>query len=292
MGIAITMLIKRTITTLVLAVIGIPLIILGGPYYSVLITFFLAVAAWEYGHMFDKAGSRIPGPLLIGCVVLIAVARELLMDPAVAALNIKFPSDLAAAALTLSVFAAMTWHLIDYEKGRDHAATDFAVTTAGIVYMGWIGSYLIDLRNMPGGMWWLVIVLPTIWITDMGAYFVGSRHGKHPLSRRISPKKSWEGYAGGVLFGTLAAAGLTILWQSFKFTGPAIAWWQGAALGAALSALSILGDLGESMFKRQAGVKDASNFFPGHGGVMDRIDSWLWGAALGYFFIIWFLPPR
>ena len=283
------MLIKRAYTTFALAAIGIPLIILGGPYYSALITLFLAVAAWEYGRMFNKAGSKVPGPFLIGCVVLIAVVRELLLDPAAATLRINFPADLAAAALTLSVFAAMTWHLIDYEKGRDHAASDFAVTTAGIVYIGWIGSYLIDLRNMPGGLWWLVIVLPTIWLTDMGAYFVGSRLGKHPLSRRISPKKSWEGYVGGVLFGTLTAAGLTILWQSFHFTGPAIPWWQGAALGAALAALSILGDLGESMFKRQAGVKDASNFFPGHGGVLDRIDSWIWGAALGYFFIHWFL---
>ena len=282
------MLIKRTITTLILAVIGIPVIVLGGPYYFSLITFFLAVAAWEYGRMFTKAGYKVPGPLLVGCVVLIAVVRELIMDPAAAVLSLKFPSELAAAALTFSVFAAMTWHLFDYEKGRDRAASDFAVTTAGIVYMGWIGSYLIDLRNMPGGLWWLMIVLPTIWVTDMGAYFVGSRFGKHALSRRISPKKSWEGYGGGVLFGTLTAAGLTILWQSFSFKGPAIAWWQGAALGAGLSALSILGDLGESMFKRQAGVKDASNFFPGHGGVLDRIDSWLWGAALGYFFIIWF----
>jgi len=269
------MLIKRTITALLLAVIGIPVIILGGPYYSALITFFLAVAAWEYGRMFTKAGYKVPGGLLIGCVVLIAVVRELLMDP-------------AAAALTFSVFAAMTWHLFDYEKGRDRAASDFAVTTTGILYMGWIGSYLIDLRNMPGGLWWLVIVLPTIWLTDIGAYFVGSRLGKHPLSRRISPNKTWEGYCGGVIAGTLTAAGLTILWQSFGLKGPAITWWQGAVLGGALSALSILGDLGESMFKREAGVKDASNFFPGHGGVLDRIDSWLWGAALGYFFIIWF----
>jgi phosphatidate cytidylyltransferase len=145
---------------------------------------------------------------------------------------------------------------------------------------------MIDLRNMPGGLWWLSIVFPIIWMTDVAAYFVGSRFGKHPLSRRISPKKSWEGYWGGVFFGTLISAVLVILWHSLG--GPAVAWWQGAILGVALSALSILGDLGESMFKRQAGVKDASNFFPGHGGVLDRIDSWIWGAALGYFFIIWF----
>jgi phosphatidate cytidylyltransferase len=268
------MLIKRVITTLVLAAVGIPAIILGHVYYFVLMTFFLGVAAWEYGRLFGETDCKVSEPLLIGCVVLIAAVRT-------------FFSGLAAGALTLSILAAMTWHLIDYEKGRNRAASDFAVTVAGIVYMGWIGAYLIDLRNMPGGLWWSLIVLPVIWITDMGAYFVGSRFGKHFLSPRLSPKKTWEGYWAGVVSGTLSAVGLVILWHSFG--GPAVTWWEGAALGAALSILSTLGDLGESMFKRQAGVKDASNFFPGHGGVLDRFDSWLWAGALGYLFIIWFL---
>jgi phosphatidate cytidylyltransferase len=269
------MLIKRVITAFGLAIVGIPAMYFGGFYYFAVITFLLGVAAWEYGHMFAKTDNKVAEPLLIGCVVLIAGARYF------------FPAQ-SIAVLTFSILAAMTWHLLAYEEGRDHAASDFAVTIAGIVYIGWIGAYLLDLRDIPGGIWWLAIVLPTIWLTDVAAFFIGSRFGKHPLSRRISPKKSWEGYGGGVLFGTLTAAVLTILWHSFSFKGPGIAWWQGAALGAVLSALSILGDLGESMFKRQAGVKDASNFFPGHGGVLDRIDSWLWGAALGYFFIIWF----
>jgi phosphatidate cytidylyltransferase len=268
------MLAKRTITSLVLAAVGIPAIILGSYYYFGLIALFLGVAAWEYSRLYNKVDCKVAEVLVIVCVLLIVAARTF------------FP-DLAAAVLTLSILAAMTWHLLDYEKGRDKAATDFAGTVGGIVYLGWIGAYLITLRSMPGGLWWLVIVLPTIWLADMAAFFIGVRFGKHRMSPRLSPKKSWEGYWAGVIFGTLSTVGLALLWHSLG--GPAIAWWQAGGLGAALSILTTLGDLGESMFKRQAGMKDASNFFPGHGGVLDRIDSWLWGAALGYLIITWFL---
>ena len=268
------MLIKRTLTAIVLAAVGIPAIILGGVYFFALIVLFLGAGAWEYGRIFRKVDCWIPGALVIVSVILIATVRT------------YFPA-LAAAVLTLSILTVMTWHLFDYEKGRDRAATDFTVTVAGIVYLGWIGAYLIDLRNMPEGLWWLLIVLPTIWLADMAAYFVGIRFGKHPLSPRLSPKKTWEGYWAGVVFGTLSSIGLAILWHSFG--GPEVVWWQAAALGVLLSIFTTLGDLGESMFKRQAGLKDSSNIFPGHGGVLDRIDSWLWGAALGYLFINWFL---
>jgi len=268
------MLTKRVLTALVLAAIGIPAIILGGVYYFALIILFLGIAAWEYGHIFRNVDCKVSEPLLVGGVILVTVTRTF------------FP-DLAPAALTLSVLAAMTWHLLDYEKGRDRAATDFAVTTAGIVYLGWIGAYLVDVRNLPNGLWWLLLVLPSVMFADTAAYFVGRRFGKHPLSPRLSPKKTWEGYWAGVIFGTIGTAGLAVLWHSLG--GPAMPWWEGAALGAALSILTTLGDLGESMFKRQAGVKDSSQIIPGHGGVLDRIDSWLWGAAMGYFLITWFL---
>ena len=133
---------------------------------------------------------------------------------------------------------------------------------------------------MPGGS--SSCLGPSGWPNSF-AYFIGVRFGRHRLSPRFSPKKSWEGYWGGILFGTLGTAGLAVLWTSLG--GPVVPWWKGAALGAALSILTTLGDLGESMIKRQAGVKDSSNIIPGHGGVFDRIDSWLWGAAIGYFLI-------
>jgi len=268
------MLIKRILAALVLAAIGIPSMIIGGYFYFVLITLLLGIAAWEYGKIFFSAGYHASKPLLVGGIVLLASLRG------------YFP-ELAPAALTLLILIAMIWHLLDYENGRDLAATDFAITVTGIVYLGWIGAYLIDIRNLPDGLWWLALVLPAVWFADTAAYFIGSRFGKHQLSPRLSPKKTWEGYWGGVFLGTIGTAGLAILWHSLG--GLEVSWWRGAALGATLSILTTLGDLGESMFKRQAGVKDSSQIIPGHGGVLDRIDSWLWAGALGYLIIVWFL---
>jgi phosphatidate cytidylyltransferase len=268
------MLIKRVLTALGLAAIGIPAMIFGGYYFSILIILLLGIATWEYRQIFHGAGYNASTPLLVGGVILLIVLRT------------YFP-NLAPAVLSLIILAAMTWHLLDYEKGRDLAAVDFAITSTGIIYLGWIGAYLIDIRNLQNGLFWLALVLPAAWFADTAAYFIGRRFGKHQLSSRLSPKKTWEGYWGGVFFGTVGTAGLAVLWHSLG--GPALAWWQGALLGAVLSTLITLGDLGESMFKRLAGVKDSSNLMPGHGGILDRMDSWLWAGALGYLLIVWFL---
>jgi phosphatidate cytidylyltransferase len=267
------MLIKRVLASLVLAAIGFPAIIFGGIFYYALITLLLGIAAWEFGNVFRTAGYNASEPLLVGGVVLLVLLRA------------YFPGQ-AATALTLLTLAAMTWHLVLYERGREKAASDFSVTIAGIVYLGWVGAYLIDLRKLQDGLWWVLLALPAVWLADIGAYFIGSRFGKHKLSPRLSPKKSWEGYWAGIVLATIGTAGLGILWHILG--GPAVPWWKGAALGAILAVTSLLGDLGESMLKRQAGLKDASNIIPGHGGVLDRLDSWLWGGALGYLLVIWF----
>jgi len=268
------MLIKRTLAALALAAVGIPAMIFGGIFFFLLITLLLVIATWEYGKIFHTAGFNASTPLLVGGVLLLLTVRA-------------YAPEQAAAVLTLLVLAAMTWHLIDYERGRNTAASDFAITVAGIVYLGWIGAYLVDIRNLPGGLLWLALVLPATWLADTAAYFIGSRFGRHALSPRLSPKKTWEGYWAGIIFGTAGTAGLAVLWH--QLAGLPVTWWQGAALGAVLSILTTLGDLGESMIKRQAGVKDSSNIIPGHGGVLDRLDSWLWAGALGYLLILWFL---
>jgi len=213
-------------------------------------------------------------PLLVGGVLVIFAARVYLVNQ-------------VPLILTALILATITWHLIDFERGRNQTGTDFGVTVAGYMYLGWLGAYFVDLRFLEEGVWWFFLVLGSVWLADSFAYFIGSGFGKHLLCPRLSPKKTWEGYWGGVVLGTLGTVGLTYLFTALG--GPALPWWKAVILGGVLSLLTTLGDLGESMLKRFAGVKDSGSIMPGHGGFLDRIDSWLWGVAIGYYLITWML---
>lgn len=265
---------RRTLTALGLAVVGLPAIIYGGTFYFVLIAIVLAGSAWEYARMYRAVQFEPNQIVTIGSVLVLATARF-------------FFEDFAISLFVLSVLLTMTVHILAYERGRDLAGIDFAVTVAGIVYLGWLGSYLLDLRQLPQGGWWLMIVLPIVWGGDTGAYSIGAVYGKHKMTPRLSPKKSWEGYFAGLITSVAVGAFFSFAFSSLgpQPLGGLITPLQGAFLGLVIGALAPLGDLGESMFKRQGGLKDSSNIFPGHGGFFDRIDSWIWGAALGYFVI-------
>ena len=265
---------KRVLTALGLAAVGLPAIIFGGVFYFLLIAIVLAGSAWEYVRMFRAVRYEPHEIVTIGGVLCIATARF-------------FFAEAAIPLFVLSILLAMTVHILAYERGRDQAPVDFAVTVAGIVYLGWLGSYLLDLRQLPQGGWWLMIVLPIIWAGDTGAYSIGSVYGKHKMTPRLSPKKSWEGYFAGLLTSIAIGAFFSYAFSSLgpQPLGGVITPLEGGLLGLVIGALVPLGDLGESMFKRQGGLKDSSNVFPGHGGFFDRIDSWIWGAALGYFLI-------
>jgi phosphatidate cytidylyltransferase len=269
---------RRTLTALGLGVIALPAIIYGGVFYFLLIGVFLVGGAWEYVRMYRAVQVEPNEIVTIGGVLVVATARF-------------FFEEAAIPLFVLSVLLAMTVHLVAFERGRDQAGLDFAVTVTGIVYLGWLGSYLLDLRQLPQGNWWLMLVLPIVWGGDTGAYSLGAVYGKHKMTPRLSPKKSWEGYFAGlftsILFGVFFSYAFSSL--GHQPLGGAISPLQGAFLGLVIGALAPLGDLGESMLKRQGGLKDSSNVFPGHGGFLDRIDSWIWGAALGYFFIHFFI---
>ena len=156
-----------------------------------------------------------------------------------------------------------------------------------MLYVGWLGAYLISLRNLPDGMGWFLVSLPSIWAADSGAYFYGRVYGRHKLSPRLSPKKTWEGYIAGVITGVLIGLAFGAI-AGTQLPSSGITSFKGGILGLVLSVVTPLGDLGESMIKRQFGVKDSSNLFPGHGGAFDRIDSWIWGAIISYYIITGF----
>ncbi|HSK88648.1 MAG TPA: phosphatidate cytidylyltransferase [Anaerolineales bacterium] len=269
---------KRTLTALALAVVGLPAIIFGGIFYYLLITVLLVGSAWEFVRLYRAVQCEPNEIVTVGSVLVIATARF-------------FFAEAAIPLVVLFVLLAMGVHLVAFERGRDQAGIDFAVTVAGMVYLGWVGSYLLDLRQLPQGGWWLMVVLPIVWGGDTGAYSIGAAYGKHKMTPRLSPNKSWEGYVASVVTSIAVGAFFAYAFSSLipQPLGGLITAVQGGFLGLVIGALAPLGDLGESMFKRQGGLKDSGNFFPGHGGFFDRIDSWIWGAALGYFVIRFFI---
>lgn len=271
------MLAERIIVTALMLPIGLAAIWIGGWYFAAIVLFFLLTAAWEYVQLLRLGGLAPMDVLVVGGTGMLVIGRAI--D--------GFESG--PWMLTLLVLLSMTYHLLAYERGRDQAGTDFGVTLGGVLYLGWVGGYLISLRNLPDGMWWLLLGLSSVWASDSAAYAVGRRIGRHKLSPRLSPGKTWEGYIGGVIAATVWTALFALAIRLFIPVGPTIAPLQGGVLGFLLASISVLGDLGESMFKRQVGMKDSGKLLPGHGGSFDRIDSWLWAGVIGYYVIQWFL---
>ena len=271
---------RRTLTALAMTAVGLPAIIYGGVFYFLLMGSFLVGGAWEYVRLY-RAVKYEPNQLVtVGGVLVLVTARF-------------FFAQYAIPLFVLLILLAMTVHLFAYERGRDQAALDFSITVAGITYLGWLGSYLIDLRSFSAeGGWWLMLVLPIVWAGDSGAYSIGAAYGKHKMAPRLSPNKSWEGYAASVFTSVLIGIFFTYAYTSIGERLPLaglITVWQGALLGLVIGVLAPLGDLGESMLKRQSGLKDSSSIFPGHGGFLDRIDSWIWGASIGFIMLQYFI---
>lgn len=267
------MLASRLIVAILLLPLGAWVIALGGLPLALVVALLSGIAAWEVAHMLGKIGYR-PSEwgMPLGAALLVLAYHQA-------------GTEGAAFILSLILLGNMAYHLIDFERGRQQAATDFAVSVMGTIYCGWLAAYMVALRALPEGKWWFLIVLPSVWLADSGAYLIGSRFGRHLFAPRLSPHKTWEGYWGGLISGALSGWILAALWGLGAGPDTAIAAWKGAVLGFILSALTPLGDLGESMIKRQAGVKDSSHILPGHGGIFDRIDSWLWAGVLGYYLV-------
>ena len=183
------------------------------------------------------------------------------------------------------VFVAV-WRLAE-SLGKAHKANaqdlwkDVAAGTFIQVYVPFLGSFAVLLAAKDGGEWWALAFLLVVISVDIGAYASGLSFGKHPMAPRISPKKTWEGFAGSVVVALIAG----VLVSLFMLQEP---WWFGLIFGAVMVFTGTVGDLTESLIKRDLGIKDISTWLPGHGGFLDRLDSILPSAAAGYVLFVIF----
>jgi len=180
-----------------------------------------------------------------------------------------------------------------FEKGKA-TAKDVAFTLAGIIYPACLFCFWILVRNGIDGKFWMIFGLLCTFISDAGAYYIGKSLGRHYIAPRLSPKKTWEGLIGGIIFSIIAASicgglytTLSNIWPTFfhPFEG-CYPVWALALLGGTITILDLMGDLTVSMFKREFNVKDTGNLIPGHGGMLDRMDGVIPVGVVLFFLIL------
>ncbi|WP_138757586.1 phosphatidate cytidylyltransferase [Modestobacter altitudinis] len=230
------------------------------PAFLLVLTAAVLISIVELTGALVRGGHRPPRtPVLVGALAMLALAWA------------RGPSGLVVAFL-LTVFAVLLWRLGQGPVGylRDASA---AVLVA--LYVPLLAGFAVLLLVPDDGAARVLAFIATVVCSDVGGFAAGVLFGKHPMAPSISPKKSWEGLAGSitacVLIGTLLA--------TLTFHAP---WWGGALYGVAIALTATLGDLAESLIKRDLGIKDMGNLLPGHGGLMDRMDSLLPSAVVAY----------
>ncbi|WP_251440378.1 MULTISPECIES: phosphatidate cytidylyltransferase [unclassified Microbacterium] len=193
--------------------------------------------------------------------------------------------------LSVAVFGVIVWRLLAQmivKDGRTYGDVLTDVLAAGFiqVYVPFLGAIMLMLLRQPRGEWWVLALIVVVVVADTCAYASGllfGRGGRHPMAPRVSPKKTWEGFAGAVV-GSLVAGALVGVYML------EVPWWAGLIIGAALVASATIGDLGESLLKRDLGIKDMSSWIPGHGGLLDRLDSMLPSAVVALALYILLTP--
>jgi phosphatidate cytidylyltransferase len=231
-------------------------------------TFTIVVLAVTLTSLWELAGlSAKKGQALIFPVAAVAVATYIVL----AAMNLQHTYE--KTLLGLTIIASLGFSLVGERQGYFARS---AFTVFGVLYIGWLGSYFIALRNLPTvGAEYAGASILAIAMTDIFAMLVGSAIGRTPLTS-ISPNKTWEGAIGGFLATTAIGAsfGLVPILH--------VPWWHGALIGAITSVAAQIGDIVESALKRDARVKDAGTILSGHGGILDRFDSYSFGGIAFY----------
>jgi phosphatidate cytidylyltransferase len=237
-------------------------------YFTALVLAAVAVGQYEFYRMAQARGSR---PLLALGITLGSMMVLEFYHPLFPALGTFFP--VAASALLIMIARLFL------PRPLDSAIEDVASTLLGVFYVAMLFSYQVVVRTGEDGKQWLVFLYFIIWASDIGAYTIGIPFGKHRLYEKVSPKKSIEG-----LLGALAAASAMALLCRVWFMPP-IGAGETIAIALMLAVVGTVGDLVESMFKRAAGVKDSGTIIPGHGGILDRMDSMLFAAPVLYYYL-------
>jgi len=237
--------------------------------------------------------------LLIGTVALFALWEFLsLYFPDTSSIHTKGLSCLITALLLVAVHEGVPEILIVGLLGivaiimagffispivAKHRLPGWAAYIFGVLYVGLLLSHYILLRNLENGVALVFFVILVTWLSDTGGFFVGKTLGKHPLAPRLSPKKTIEGLLGGVFFSVVGAVLSQLIFVPFFSLG------QCVMLGVGLALFGALGDLAESAIKRSVNVKDSGTIIPGHGGVLDRVDSLLFTGPAMYYYVMFSL---
>ncbi len=227
------------------------------PAFMLIVGAAVVVAIWEMHKGLSTRGIDIPQePLMLGGVVMVAVAY-------------LFGAPALVTATAVSALVTMLWLLRRGVHGYVQNATASVFT---LIYIPFLGSFVALLLAEDAGDKAIFTFVAVTIASDIGGYAAGVLFGKHPMAPVISPKKSWEGFAGSAIACVLAGYFLVV----YLLEGD---WWVGVALGVIAVVMATLGDLCESVMKRDLGLKDMSQIIPGHGGLMDRLDSLLATAA-------------
>jgi phosphatidate cytidylyltransferase len=238
------------------------------PSFVVLVTLAVLMGVYEMVTAIGTVEARPPlVPLLVGAAAMLTAAWFRGADGLV-------------GALLLTVLGLTVWRLADGAAGylRDVAAGNLVA-----LYVPFLAGFAALLAHPSNGAARIVIFILSVVCSDTGGYAAGVVFGKHPMAPTVSPKKSWEGFLGSIL----ASGGCGVLMMVLCFHE---AWWKGAAFGAVIAVTATVGDLGESMIKRDLALKDMGRLLPGHGGIMDRLDSLLPCAPVAYLLLAVFLP--
>ncbi len=253
------------------ALLGIGLVLLPVVYapwlFAVVISVAMAIGAWELAGAFAQRGVRVERIVAyLGCVAMAQVGYWWGVQPLI-------------GVFAVTVLVGMGARLL---RGPEGYVADVAATTFVVAYTGLIGGFAGLVTAQPDGAYRVITIIVLTICSDIGGYVFGVLWGRHPMAPVISPKKSWEGFAGSLLFQAVAGVLLFV----YLLGAP---WWQGLITGLVMTVVATLGDFAESAIKRDLGVKDMSNLIPGHGGLMDRLDSILPNVIAGWLLLTLFL---